>query len=104
MNKTKLVTEIAARTRVPASDVAAVVDAFMDVVRLSVVRGDKVVLSGFGTFHRKARASRTARNISTGQALSVRATDVPAFRPGRPFRESVATRRKSRARARTPTA
>jgi DNA-binding protein HU-beta len=98
MNKSELVEEIAGRTRLPAGDVALVVDAFIETVTRSVKRGDKVVLSGFGTFHRKARARRTARNILADKPLVVKATNVPAFRPGKPFREQVA-RRRVRARA-----
>jgi len=53
VNKSELVTNIATRTKLPASEVAEVVDAFIDTVKRTVVRGDKVVLSGFGTFHRR---------------------------------------------------
>jgi len=94
MNKTQLVEAIAQRTKRPVGDVAAVVDAFIDIVRRNVVRGDKVVLSGFGTFHRQARGRRTARNLWTDQPMAVKPTNVPAFRPGKPFREAVARRRR----------
>ena len=96
MNKTQLVEEISARTGLPARDVAAVIEAFTQLVTRAVVRGDKIVLSGFGTFHRRARARRVARNIHTEERLTVPATHVPAFRPGKPFREAVARRRRRR--------
>jgi DNA-binding protein HU-beta len=95
MNKSQLVETIAQRTKLPENDVAAVVDAFIDTVRRRVVQGEKVVLSGFGTFHRKARARRTARNIWADQAMTVKPTNVPAFRPGKPFKDAVARRRRS---------
>jgi DNA-binding protein HU-beta len=94
MNKSELVESIAQRTRLPAQEVATVVDAFIDTVRRKVVQGEKVVLSGFGTFHRKARARRTARNIWADQPMTVKPTNVPAFRAGKPFRDAVARRRK----------
>jgi DNA-binding protein HU-beta len=94
MNKSQLVETIAQRTRLPVQEVATVVDAFIDTVRRRVVAGEKVVLSGFGTFHRKARARRTARNIWADQPLTVKPTNVPAFRPGKPFKDAVARRRK----------
>jgi DNA-binding protein HU-beta len=96
MNKSQLVETIAHRTRLPVQEVATVVDAFIDTVRRRVVTGEKVVLSGFGTFHRKARARRTARNIWADQPLTVKPTNVPAFRPGKPFKDAVARRRKRR--------
>ena len=94
MNKSQLVEEIAARTKLPAGDVAAVVDALVSIVTRAVVRGEKVVLSGFGTFQRQARARRTARDIWADKPLKVPATNVPSFRPGKPFREAVARRRR----------
>jgi DNA-binding protein HU-beta len=99
MNKSELVEEIARRTKLPAADVAQVVDAFLATVARTVVRGEKVVLSGFGTFHRRTRARRTARDIWADQAITVPQTNVPAFRPGKPFKEAVARRRR-----RTPVA
>ena len=98
MNKSELVQEISSKTKLPAAEVAKVVEAFVRSVQQQVIRGDKVVLSGFGTFHRKPRARRTARNVWTDQPLTVPATNVPAFKPGKPFREAVARRRRSRAR------
>ena len=95
MNKSQLVETIAARTRLPENEVAAVVDAFIDTVRRRVLQGEKVVLSGFGTFHRKARARRTARNIWADQSMTVKPTNVPAFRPGKPFKDAVARRPRS---------
>jgi DNA-binding protein HU-beta len=90
VNKAGLVAEIASSTGHPAAAVADVVEGFMDVVSAEVARGHKVVLSGFGTFYRKPRARRVARDIWAGQAVAVPATNVPAFRPGKPFRELVA--------------
>ena len=102
MNKSELVEEIARRTRLPAADVARVVDALIDAVRRAVVKGDKVVLQGFGTFHRRSRARRTARNIWTETPVAVPATNVPAFRPGKPFREAVARKRRRPAPRKPP--
>jgi DNA-binding protein HU-beta len=95
MNKSELIEEIAGRTRVPPKEVAVVIEAFIDAVKRRVVRGDKVVLSGFGTFHRRARARRVARNIWADEQVSVPAMNVPAFRPGKPFKEAVARRRRT---------
>jgi DNA-binding protein HU-beta len=95
VNKSQLVEEISAKTRLSTAEVARVVDAFINTVSRSVVRGDKVVLSGFGTFHRKPRARRTARNIWAGEPVAVKATNVPAFKPGKPFRDAVARRRRT---------
>jgi DNA-binding protein HU-beta len=95
VNKSQLVEEISAKTKLPSAEVARVVDALISSVSRAVVHGEKVVLSGFGTFHRKPRARRTARNIWADEPVVVKATNVPAFKPGKPFRDAVARRRRS---------
>ena len=99
MNKRQLVERIAAATDLPPTEVAAVIDTFIAVVTEGVSRGEKVVLSGFGTFLRRQRARRTGRDIGAERSVNVPATSVPSFRPGKPFRELVARRRRSRPRA-----
>ena len=93
MNKSELVAKIAERTDLPVATVSEVIETFLDLVRRSVVRGEKVVLSGFGTFHRQSRARRTARNLWTDKPMRLGATNVAAFRPGKPFKDAVARRR-----------
>jgi DNA-binding protein HU-beta len=99
MNKTELVAAIANRTKLPTGEVAQVVDVLIETIKRSVTRGEKVVLSGFGTFHRKARAARTARDIWAERSMKVPARDVPAFRPGQPFKEAIGRRRRRPATA-----
>ena len=94
MNKRELVERIVDETDYPLTVVAEIVDAFIEETTAAVIAGDKVTLSGFGTFYRQARAQRTARNIWTGEAVTVRARDIPTFRPGKPFRDAVTKRRK----------
>jgi DNA-binding protein HU-beta len=90
VNKRELVAGVARTTGLPAADVARVVDAALAAIAKAVTKGDRVILARFGTFHRQARAARTARDISADRPLAVPATRVPAFRPGKPFREAVA--------------
>jgi len=91
VNKRELTTEAAASTGAPPRVVADVIDALLASIERAVVAGDRVVLAGFGTFLAQERAPRTARHISEGRPLHVPPTRVPAFRPGRPFREAVAS-------------
>ncbi|MGH3822991.1 MAG: HU family DNA-binding protein [Pseudonocardiaceae bacterium] len=88
MNKAQLIDALAERLgdrKVAAAAVAALVD----VVVRTVNDGERVTITGFGVFEKRARAARTARNPRTGQTVPVRQTDVPAFRPGTLFREVV---------------
>ena len=94
MNKGSLVSEIVKRTDLAPRDVAAVVDSFIDVVRDRVARGERVALSGFGSFERIRRNPRTGRNPHTREAVNIPARTVPSFRPGTAFREAVAAKRR----------
>jgi DNA-binding protein HU-beta len=94
VNKGTLVSEVAKRTHLAPASVARVVDALLDVVRDRVARGDRVILSGFGTFERVRRNPRTGRNPHTREPVRIPARTVPAFRPGSRFRDAVAVKRR----------
>ena len=70
MNKGGLVAEVSKRTGLSKADVGRVVDATIDAVRDSVVRGERVTLADFGTFERKHRNERIARNPRRPQCAS----------------------------------
>jgi len=53
-----------------------------------------VTLPGFGTFSRRQRAARTARNPQTGESIKVKASKVPAFKAGAGFKSYVAGARR----------
>lgn len=99
MNKNGLVAEVAKRTRSSKADVARMIDASMDVIRETVARGDRVSLVGFGTFERKRRNKRIARNPRKPETpIVVPARDLPWFVPGKEFKEMIARRRRAAAR------
>ena len=98
MNKSSLVRDVIRRVGAEA-DVASVVDAVLAGIRDAVVKGDRVSLSGFGTFDRVRRNPRTGRNPHTGEPVQIPARNVPVFRPGSGFREAVAAPRRKRAAA-----
>ena len=97
MNKGGLVAEVAKRTGLSKADVARVVDAAIDSVRESVVKGERVTLADFGTFERRHRNERIARNPrKPAIPIVVPARDLPAFTPGKEFREQVLGVRKAK--------
>jgi DNA-binding protein HU-beta len=89
LNKAELIEEIAGSTGESRRLVQNVLDTYIDVVQKQVKKGEKVSLPGFGTFERRARAARTARNPQTGEAIKVKASKVPAFKPGASFKTFV---------------
>ena len=60
----------------------AALDAFIDVVERSLARGEKVSITGFGTFETSDRAGRQGRNPQTGESVRIKKSTVAKFRPG----------------------
>lgn len=98
MNKQTLVSQVAKRTGLSKASVGRVVDEAMGAIVITVARGQRVTLSGFGSFERRRRAPRVGRNPHSGEAVPIPATSVPSFRPGDAFREAVLPKRRPRKR------
>jgi len=94
LNKTQFIDAVAARLNADHKSTAAILDAITDEVYANVVKGEKVILTGFGAFEKRDRAARIGRNPATGAKVRVKKTSVPAFRPGTEFKEIIAGRRK----------
>ena len=92
MNKAELIEALAVRLGDKRAAGTAL-DAVLAEVQAAVAKGDKVSITGFGVFEKRTRAARMARNPRTGEAVRVRKTSVPAFRPGAGFKEMVASGR-----------
>ncbi len=90
MNKGELVDAVAERASVTKKQADAVLSAALDAIVDAVSTGDKVTLVGFGSFERRDRKEREGRNPKTNEKMSIPATRVPAFSPGKLFREKVA--------------
>lgn len=89
MNKGELIDSLVGATGESKRTVTSVVDGLVDTVQNTVKKGEKVTLPGFGTFERRNRSARTARNPQTGEEIQVKASKVPAFKPGAGFKNFV---------------
>lgn len=89
MNKAELIEAMSGRLG-DRKSAAAALDAVLSEIQNAVTKGEKVSIAGFGVFEKRDRAARTARNPRTGEAVKVKKTSVPAFRPGQTFKELVA--------------
>jgi nucleoid DNA-binding protein len=65
------------------------VQAFLNGVRDSLKRGEKVVITGFGTFSIRKRAQRPGRNPKTGEKITITARKAPGFTPGKTLKKAV---------------
>ena len=89
MNKMDLVNSVAEKTDMTKKDAEKVINAVFEGINNALAKGDKVQLVGFGTFEVKERAARIGRNPRTGEEISIPATRVPSFKPGKSLREAV---------------
>lgn len=89
MNKSEMIDHIAAKTKLTKKAVSDVLEAFMSGVMATVKKGDSVTFTGFGTFKPTKRQARTGRNPQTGATIKIPARTVPAFRPGKEFKDMV---------------
>lgn len=89
MNKGELIDAVAGNTGESKATAGKVIDETLDVITAAVVTGQKVQLTGFGTFEARDRKARTARNPQTGAQVWVPATRVPAFKAGKAFKDAV---------------
>ena len=92
MNKQELIDAIATATGESKRTAGDMLNATLDTIEAQVKKGERVSLPGFGTFERRARSARTARNPRTGEEIKVPATKVPAFKPGATFKSNVSGR------------
>jgi len=89
VTKVELVSQVAAKTGMTKKDAAACVDAMLAVIEDALRSGDKVQLTGFGTFEVRERAARTGRNPQTGEEIEISARRLPVFRAGKLLKDSV---------------
>lgn len=89
MTKAEIVSEIAKKTGVERTAVTSVVEAFMESVKGSLIKGENVYLRSFGTFQIKRRAEKVARNISKNTTVIVPAHNIPAFKATKVFQVAV---------------
>ncbi len=97
MNKAEFVDEIVAKTGWTKREAETALKAVLDTVTDAVASGEKVTLPGFGTFDKRERAARTARNPQTGEAVKVKKTSVPGFKAGAGFKSYVAMSKRDQA-------
>lgn len=83
---TELVAKKANLTNKAAKDAVRV---FLNAIRDSLKRGEKVVLTGFGTFSLRSRKARKGRNPKTGATITIAARNAPGFTPGKSLKKAV---------------
>ena len=95
MNKTELTDQLAKKTGMTKAAAKRAVDALFStapregIIAQAVAQGDRVQITGFGTFERRKRKKRTGRNPQTGESITIAAAKYPAFVAGKSLKERV---------------
>lgn len=89
MNKTELIEQIAADAELSKADAGRAVEAFVGAVTKSLKKKNPVTIVGFGSFDVQRRKARTGRNPQTGEAIKIKASNAPRFRPGKTLKDAV---------------
>ena len=89
MNKKDLISKVASDARLSRSQAARAVDALVEGIRTALSRGDRVTISGFGSFGVLQRKARRVRNPTNGKALEIAAKRVPRFAPGNELKSAI---------------
>ncbi len=89
MTKKDLIDLIAKKANLTNKASRDAVGAFLNAIRDSLKRGEKVVITGFGTFSVRNRASRPGRNPKTGEKITISARKAPGFTPGKTLKKVV---------------
>ena len=90
MNKTELISACAESTGLSKKDSERVRNAAIDAITAALVKGEKVQISGFGSFEVKHRQARVGRNPHTKEPTQIPAADVPTFKASKALKDAVA--------------
>ena len=90
MNKTELIAIAAEHAGLTKKDTERVLNAAIDAITQALIQGDKVQLSGFGTFETKDREARVGRNPHTKESIEIPATRVPSFKASKALKDTIA--------------
>ena len=90
MNKTELISVTAQNAGIARKDAERIINAAIDAITAALVNGEKVQLSGFGTFETKDREARIGRNPHTKEEIEIPATRVPSFKASKALKDNVA--------------
>ncbi len=89
MNKSELVEAIAKSANLSKASASRALDGTIGAITKSLKKGNTVTLVGFGTFSVRRRSARTGRNPRTGEAIRIKASKVPGFKPGKSLKDAV---------------
>ena len=89
MNKSDIVSRVAAQSSLSRAAADRVVNAVFTAICDGLTQNEAVAIAGFGTFSIKQRPARAGRNPRTGEPITIAASAVPAFKASKALRDVV---------------
>lgn len=89
MTKQQLIDTLAKETQMSKRQVEMVLGKFVGIVETTILKGQKVSITGFGTFDLGKRAARRGVNPQTGAEIHIPQMPMPRFRAGKRLKEIV---------------
>lgn len=89
MKKTEIISALSEETNLSKIDVEKVYNATFELIKNELSKGNKVSVSGFGTFDISERAEREGRNPATGETIKIAASKSVKFKAGKELKEKV---------------
>lgn len=89
MNKTQLIDTVKKESNLKKQEVEIVLESLLNIIMNEVANGEKVQITGFGSFERKERNERIVKNPKTQEDMIVPSSKVPGFSAGSIFKEKV---------------
>ena len=94
MNKSQLIDALSARYEGNRKAAAHALDSVLDTITREVARGEKVAITGFGSFEKAVRNARWVRNPQTGERMKSKKKSVPKFTPGQDLKNVISGAKK----------
>ncbi len=89
MNKNELIREVANTARITIKDAAIAFDAVIDSITAGLKNGEKIQISGFGTFEVKSKPAREGINPKTGEKIQIPESKIPTFKFGKAYKDEI---------------
>ena len=89
MTRVEIIEKMAKDAGVSKAAAQKALDSFIDSIKKTLKKGNKVTLIGFGTFSVGKRAARKGRNPQTGEVIKIKASKAPRFKAGKAFKDAL---------------
>jgi DNA-binding protein HU-beta len=94
VNKTQLIDALSARYEGNRKAAAHALESVLDTITREVAKGEKVAITGFGSFEKRIRDARWVRNPRTGERMKAKKTAIPKFTPGQDLKNVISGAKK----------